>query len=238
MRHHSTYESRPRRMSTDLKLEPEESPRRPLTFKEKVGYFLKGSLYQEFTPPSPMVGKKTLILDLDETLIHSSGFKPAQDIEFFKKPFASSSGAYVYLRPGLRDFLKYCYENFDLFIFTASRQQYADYIIDQLFPLIQSDHRYYRDSCFPIDSKHVRKDISILQRKPEELILIDDSFSCYMNNPQNTLSIEEWNGMPTDTTLTTYVIPILEKCKVAEDVRTVLSTLPSPKRRRSSTMVI
>ena len=236
MRSNSTYVFRPRRGSVDAFI-PEESPRRPLTFKEKAKYFFTGTIYQQFTPPSPLIGKKTLILDLDETLIHSSGFKPAQNVEYLQKPFASNSGTYVFLRPGLKDFLKYCYENFDLFIFTAARQEYADFIIDSLYPLIESDHRYYRDSCFPIDGKRVKKDISILNRAPEELILIDDSYSCYMNNPKNTISIEAWNGTPDDDVLKSYVIPILERCRAAEDVREVLSTLPPPKRRRASTMI-
>ena len=217
-----------------ISFDPDVSPRRPLTLSEKLKYFFTATSFISFEPPPSVDGKKTLVLDLDETLIHSSTFKPGDGVECIKKDNISTERPYIYLRGGLREFLKYCYDNFDLFIFTAAREEYADFIIDNIFPLIAADHRLYRDSCFPLNDNKVKKDTSILKRRPEDLILIDDSYSNYRANPGNTLLISDWKGTPGDKVLMEWAVPILERCKNADDVRIVLSTVPVNHRRRST----
>ena len=194
-------------------------PRRPLTFKEKFHLYFHGIPYKKFKPPEPKPGMKTLLLDLDETLIHTACYKPDPKIEYFKLP---NSTDYVYLRPGVREFMKYAYENFDLFIYTASVQSYADYIIDRICPQIPSDHRFYRDSCFP-DGEYVKKDISIVKRNENDLIMVDDNYGVFLSNRVNSLMIEPFKGYPDDTLLLKWLMPILQRCQKARDVRPILS---------------
>lgn len=57
----------------------------------------------------------TLVLDLDETLIH------------YKE---ENNEGRVHFRPHLDYFLKEAVKNFELMIFTAAQQDYADAVID------------------------------------------------------------------------------------------------------------
>ena len=71
-------------------------------------------------------GKKTLLIDLDETLVHS-GFKPFDkcssdiilNIELEKKIHE----IYVLKRPGCEEFLENLSQHYELVIFTASLSQ-------------------------------------------------------------------------------------------------------------------
>lgn len=191
--------------------------RRPLTLGEKFKYFVSGTYYKKFVPPEPIPGKKTLILDLDDTLIHASYDKPARGVQYF----LIKQDIYVWIRPGLKEFLDFCNKKFDLFIFTASPQDYADQIINKIAPFITFDHRLYRDSCYP-DHGFLRKDITILKRKPEDVILVDDNLNVYLANRENSLPIDAWKGAPNDKVLNSIVIPVLKKCLRKKDVRNVL----------------
>lgn len=66
------------------------------------------------------------MLDLDETLIH---FNEEED--------------YFAVRPGCQDFLKHLSAHFEIVIFTASVQEYADWIIDQIDTEGHITHRLY-----------------------------------------------------------------------------------------------
>ncbi|MBE9042621.1 HAD family hydrolase [Oscillatoriales cyanobacterium LEGE 11467] len=72
--------------------------------------------------------QKLLILDLDETLIFSTEI-PLEYPECFKVP-----NYYVYLRPNFKYFIEYCFDNFEVAVWTASSRDYADEIIDRIFP--------------------------------------------------------------------------------------------------------
>lgn len=85
-------------------------------------------------PQSPRSkGKKVLILDLDETLVHSSFKPPAEPsivlpVEIDGKRFK----VYVLVRPGAMDFLKEMQIYYEVIIYTASLSKYADPLMDIL----------------------------------------------------------------------------------------------------------
>jgi CTD small phosphatase-like protein 2 len=91
----------------------------------------------------------TLVLDLDETLVHCSveGGGPA-DLVF---PVNFNGVQYqvgVKLRPFMDRFLRSVADKFEVVVFTASQQVYADTLLDIIDPkreLIK--HRLFRDSC-------------------------------------------------------------------------------------------
>lgn len=204
-------------------------PRRPLTFKEKLKYCLTGEYYVKYHPPKPIPGKKTLVLDLDETLTHTELYKPIEKVHYF----SIKNNMYVYLRPGLKQFLEYCRENFDLFIFTASEQKYADQIINKIAPFIDAEHRLYRNSCYP-ENGFLRKDLSILKRPKEDIIFVDDNLNVFLANRKNSLPVYAWKGSRDDDALLKTVMPVLEKCLTEKDVRPVL--LRSRVQRRHSNL--
>ena len=76
--------------------------------------------------------KYTLVLDLDETLIHYVDT-------------GEDEGSFFLIRPYCLQFLKQMSEYYEIVIFTAGVQEYADWVVDQLDPdkkFIQ--HRLYR----------------------------------------------------------------------------------------------
>lgn len=212
------YDIIPKRVHSDASNCVIES-KRPLTWKEKVAAFFALEAVETVQPPDPIPEKKTLILDLDETLIHSSEFDPHPDCECFKHLDGILN---VMVRPGLKEFMEFCRDNFDVFIFTASSQPYADHIIDRIAPWIDKAHRHYRDSCLGKANTPLIKNINFLKRRKQDVIIVDDSSVTFQANPKNTLRIVKFNGMPTDKYLIDWLIPILEKCLAVDDVRKII----------------
>ena len=112
----------------------------------------------------------TLMLDLDETLVH-----------FFYTP----SGGHFLVRPGCMNFLIEMSKIFEIGIFTAAMQEYADNILDRLDPnktLIK--YRLYRNHC-SLSGMGFTKDLSKLGRDLSKVIIIDnltDNFKLQVNN--------------------------------------------------------
>ena len=120
--------------------------------------------------PFKPIKSYTLVLDLDETLIH---------VPKGKKYFYSQS---LILRPGLIDFLRNLKEFYELIIFTSSLKEYADKIID----FIEKDEKYfsyrlYRDNAVIINNMYY-KDLNILGRDLKKIIIIDDKKQHILQN--------------------------------------------------------
>lgn len=208
-----------------------ESPRRRV-FSFSPGKKWGWHTVVDFVPPPP-AHQKTLILDLDETLIHSSSFPPHSLVDAFKSgdpPF------YVYKRPGLDNFLEFVTSKFDTFIYTYGEEEYANPVLDQLCPFIDKDHRLFRDSC-DIEGNMVHKNLDIFQRPEKDLILVDDNESVSTFHPENTIMIPKWQGTPHDQALIKWLPDILERCLEAPDVRKVIATVPKIKRRKSECLI-
>jgi len=75
----------------------------------------------------------TLVLDLDETLVHASKY-PMEHWEFELDIEIETTRCTLYAvrRPGLHAFLAALYPHFEIAIYTASRQEYADRMIDYM----------------------------------------------------------------------------------------------------------
>ena len=77
--------------------------------------------------------KPLLILDIDETLIHTDSapieYEKQLDFDFKFKGNSSKSLYYTKKRPYLDEFLNYAFENFDVSIWTAAGDEYAEEIL-------------------------------------------------------------------------------------------------------------
>ena len=155
--------------------------------------------------------KYTLVLDLDETLIH---FKP--------NPNNDSSGK-IMIRPFLYDFLRSVKKYYELIIFTAATEDYANPIINA----IERDekyfeHRLYRMHTTIIDNDFV-KDLSKLGRDLNRTIIVDNMKQNYKNQPDNGITIRPFWGKDVEDTALVDLLDILKK--IAENNMNVISGL-------------
>ena len=89
--------------------------------------------------------KITLVLDLDETLVHSVFFYiPRCDFSFMTDPLHLIS---VCVRPGVKDFILKMGTLYELVLFTVGNNIYATRIIDFIDPQHMIKYRLFRDSC-------------------------------------------------------------------------------------------
>jgi len=176
------------------------------------------------TPQTPRtVGKKTLVLDLDETLVHSS-FKPIPNADFIIPVEIDNTihQVYVLKRPGVDQFLKTMAERFELVVFTASLAKYADPVLDLLDKDKVVGARLFREACSNHKGNYV-KDLSRLGRDIRHVIIIDNSPASYMFHPENAVPIDSWFDDENDTELLD-LIPFLEDMTKVDNVTSVLDT--------------
>jgi len=182
----------------------------------------KLELYKNITPP-PNLKRKTLILDLDETLVHST-IKAVTHHHITVDVLIDGMTCtfYVIKRPHVDLFLKKVAEWFDLIIFTASMQQYADPLIDQLDTSKLVKGRLFRESCLAKEGNFV-KDLSLIGQDLATTIIVDNSPIAYSHNKENALPIENWMGdNPQDDALLN-LLPFLNGLRFTSDVRSILS---------------
>ncbi|GME98481.1 unnamed protein product [[Candida] boidinii] len=137
--------------------------------------------------PSKFKGKKCLVLDLDETLVHSS-FKYVRNCDFVIPVDIEGQvhNVYVIKRPGVDEFLKKCGEIFEVVVFTASVSRYGDPLLDILDIHKSIHHRLFRESCYNYQGNYI-KNLSQMGRPLKDLIIIDNSPASYIFHPQHSI---------------------------------------------------
>jgi len=179
-------------------------------------------------PPAPdMIGKRCLVLDLDETLVHSS-FKPIPNPDFIIPVEIEEQihKVYVLKRPGVDQFLQEMGPLFEIVVFTASLSKYADPVLDLLDATRVVHFRLFREACTNYKGNYV-KDLSRLGRELKHTLIIDNSPTSYLFHPENSLPSETWYDDPADNELL-RMIPILQIVAKADDVCKYLDSLRKP----------
>ncbi|KAJ7507747.1 NLI interacting factor-like phosphatase-domain-containing protein [Mycena galericulata] len=193
------------------------------------------------TRRTPFHLPKTLVLDLDETLIHSTsrpllsgnsstGFlglgtfsRNKGSGHMVEVVLGGNSTLYhVYKRPFVDFFLRTVSGWYTLVIFTASMQEYADPVIDWLDAgrgILA--HRLFRDSCTQLPNGSYTKDLSVVDPDLSRVCLIDNSPISYRVNEANGIPIEGWTHDPSDEALLD-LLPVLDSLRFTSDVRRVL----------------
>jgi len=154
-------------------------------------------------------GKKCLVLDLDETLVHSS-FKPVE-CDFIVPVEIENQVHKVYVakRPYVDEFMKRCGELYETVIFTASLAKYADPVLDLLDIHKVVDWRLFRESCSPFKGSYV-KDMCRMGRDINTIMIVDNSPHSFSFNPENAIPCESWFNDKNDRELL-EMIPKLEQ---------------------------
>ncbi|KAK6917737.1 FCP1 homology domain [Dillenia turbinata] len=163
--------------------------------------------------------KRTIFLDLDETLIHSKTDPPPQKFDFIVRPKINGEimTFYVLKRPGVDEFLEKLREKFEVIVFTAGLREYASLVLDQLDEKSVISHRLYRDSCKEIDGRFV-KDLRNLGRDLKSLVIVDDNPNAYSFQPQNAIPIRPFTDNLEDCELW-KLMEFLEGCDEFDDMR-------------------
>lgn len=149
----------------------------------------------------------TLVLDLDETLIHfeSNGKKS----KFLVRP-------YTY------DFINNLSKKFEIIIFTAAQKDYADWILDKIDKKKCISRRFYRDDCKMSKTSHL-KDLCLLNKKLNKMIIVDNFPDNFSLQRSNGICIKSWYNDTSDKILFYLEKSLLEMVeKNPDDVRNYL----------------
>ncbi|XP_077544401.1 carboxy-terminal domain RNA polymerase II polypeptide A small phosphatase 1-like isoform X2 [Haemaphysalis longicornis] len=134
------------------------------------------------------VHKICLIIDLDETLVHSS-FKPISNADFVVPVEIDGTVHQVYVlkRPYVDEFLQRVGDAYECVLFTASLAKYADPVADLLDKWGVFRARLFRESCVFYRGNYV-KDLGRLGRDLHRVVIIDNSPASYIFHPDNAES--------------------------------------------------
>ena len=143
---------------------------------------------------SNSAAQKTLVIDLDETLIHSLAkggrMSSGHMVEVKLNTTVGYGGAtigpqhpilyYVHKRPHCDDFLRRVCKWYNLVVFTASVQEYADPVIDWLEQERKYfSGRYYRQHCTFRNGAYI-KDLSSVEPDLSKVMILDNSPLSYI----------------------------------------------------------
>jgi len=163
-----------------------------------------------------------LVLDMDETLVHSSGSKMDKYDMLVMAGDNLEHEVYVKKRPFVDDFLRACSKFALIFVFTASNQNYADPVLNALDKNLVVKKRFYKPDCIRYDGRRYDKPLSKVGHPIENTILVDNSPDSWRSNPHNAVRVSSWFDNPYDTQLL-ELIPILETFFLHyKDIRHVL----------------
>ena len=110
-------------------------------------------------------------------------------------------GGYFLIRPYARQFLRSMHlAGFELVVFTAGIQEYADWVLDIVDSDKLIDHRLYRQHADREGGVFV-KDLSKLGRDLKTTIIVDNVMENFMRQPSNGIKIKSWYDDMEDTCL-------------------------------------
>ncbi len=166
------------------------------------------------------------MLDLDETLVHSSfqAVRADAGVSFFTIPVEIERSVHdinVIRRPGLDEFLRAVGSIYEVVIFTASLAKYANPVVDTIDTSHVVKHRLFREHCVFEEGNYV-KDLSMLGRDLKSTIIIDNSAVSYQFQPENAIPCSNFIDDPNDTDLY-ELVPLLEALVGVADVTRALA---------------
>ena len=190
----------------------------PVLNKNKSSPYLSINRSQKFK-------KKTLILDLDETLVHS-GFNPftrKSDITLTIYLDGREHVINVLKRPHVDEFLREISEYYEIIVFTASISEYASPLLDKLDKNNYFSGRLFRQDCSFNHGLYI-KDLRRIGKDLKDMIIIDNNPVSYAVNEDNGIPILTWYDDLTDNELI-KLIPLLKYLANVDDVRPVINQI-------------
>ena len=156
---------------------------------------------------SPSKKKYTLVLDLDETLIHLRQKKDIINIkndvnikinntsDYFYDNYDKDKNKYLLqFRVGLFSFLTILKPFYEIISFTSATREYADVIINEIEKNRKFfDHKFYREHTVIYKDTFV-KDISRIGRDIRKIIIVDNNERNFVLNKENGIKIAPYYG--------------------------------------------
>ena len=144
------------------------------------------------------INKKTLVLDLDETLVHSSMDPiPNSDLTLKINVNGQNYNIHVLIRPYFEKFLLEMSYLYEIIIFTASLAEYAEALINIIDKQKIIKHILNRQHCRFCEGAYI-KDLGVINRDIKDLIIIDNNAISYAMNKENGIPILSWYDDPND----------------------------------------
>jgi len=174
-------------------------------------------------PKDPKDTRPTLVLDMDETLICAkfdmcvNGSDIIIPVRYSSMTGTGLSSADLYTicfvkkRPFLDEFLEAVAKDWEVVIFTAGVDDYANPILDSIDPHHRISYRLFRSSC-SCDKVEggVYKNLSILGRDLNRVIIVDNSPNAYRKHVSNAIPIVTWENDGRDRALV-RLMPVLHE---------------------------
>ena len=127
---------------------------------------------------------------------------------------------HVRLRPYLTDCLERLSQIYEIVVFTAGVQEYADKILDHIDPDRKMfKKRMYRQDCIQIQDFFV-KDLDVfIDREKENIVIVDNSIMSFAFDLDNGVPIQSFWGNEEDDKELLFLISFLEEAFYTQDVR-------------------
>ena len=122
-------------------------------------------------------------------------------------------------RPGVDEFLVEMAKHYEVVIYTASLNKYADPLLDLLDPHNTISFRLFRESCVFHEGNYV-KDLSLVNRDLSQTIIVDNSPSSYTFHPESAIDCSSYIDDPKDVELN-QIGSFLTGVRHVKDVRNV-----------------
>ena len=161
--------------------------------------------------------KYTLVLDLDETLVHY---------------IEEENSAYVQVRPYADYFLKELSKHFEIVLFTAAEEDYTDIVLKELNKNNYISYILCRKYTELNNGSYI-KDLSKLGRDLSKVVIVDNNKDNFSLQPENGLFISSYFGEQNDDEL--YILcgdlmKIIEK--QPDDIRPIIKEIDTAMQNR------
>lgn len=176
-------------------------------------------------------GKLTVVLDIDETLIHTELIS-AGDVNQPQNNQVDTFMLQMYglqmkvsKRPFLDQFLQECSKKFELIAFTAGAEDYATALLDRLDPKKTIfRHRLFRQHCtmHRFGTNNFIKDLRIVNRSLDKTVLVDNNAHSFLFQLGNGIPIASFFGTDSNDKALVALHHFLDALSKVDDVREVL----------------
>ena len=167
-----------------------------------INYYIEKKIEAPFIK-TPCTKKYTLVLDLDETLIHLQpqidyknryNFLENNSLDAQNLNKKDSHKYLLLFRVGLFSFLTILKPFYELISFTSASREYADPIIKEIEKNKKYfDYCFYREHCVVYGNNFV-KDISRIGRDIKKMIIVDNNENNFLLNKENGIKISPFYG--------------------------------------------